>query len=102
MGKPMADPPGVEDAIALDRATNPHKYSRGSWSPWDEIERLRGAEERAIGYARSLAELREAACALLHHDTEENRSRLYALIDGPGSPQWEAECEEFGCTDTGR
>lgn len=22
-----------------------------------------------------------------------------AHIDGPGSPQWEAECEEFGCHD---
>jgi hypothetical protein len=24
-----------------------------------------------------------------------------ALIDGPGSSQWAAECEEFGCHDDG-
>lgn len=25
-----------------------------------------------------------------------------ALNDGPGSPQWERECEEFGCLDDGQ
>lgn len=27
------------------------------------------------------------------------RAIVNALIDGSGSPRWEAECEEFGCHD---
>lgn len=38
------------------------------------------ADNLALIYARALAELREAAWALLHHDTTENRRRLHQLV----------------------
>lgn len=57
----MADPAGVEDVIALDRAMHPWKYSRGSWSPWDEIDRLRRENQRlAQAVVDTQAALREA------------------------------------------
>jgi hypothetical protein len=40
------------------------------------------ANDLALMYARTLAELREAAWVLLHHDTEENRRRVHQLVCG--------------------
>lgn len=61
-----------------------------------QLERAERADARALDYARQLAHLRAAAVALLHHDTPENRSKLYSLAY---ADQWAAECEEFGCHD---
>jgi hypothetical protein len=52
------------------------------------------SEDRALLYARTLAQLREAAWALLNHDTAENRARLYQLVV---PEEWAAECAQFGC-----
>ena len=42
-------------------------------------------EERALEYARRLLSLREAALALLNHDTTENRQALWREIHTDGS-----------------